>query len=186
MLGQKKCSFISSKVRSYPKYPMTTCNSLNTNGFILVISLGCFHHLFCKVSYHYSVPGWGVPAKASWTGMILLQHRQLSYFSEILSHLWFFVSNVLDLEPPNIISSKWTYSSITFFVQHFSMNIIVVLNTLTVGIHDSLLFYWLTAASKIDLISSALHNSLYSLMQLSLWMGNLLKVSATWFWALGL
>ena len=66
ILGQKKCSFMSSRVRSYPKCPMSTCNSLNTSGFSLLgKSLGWLHHLFCEVSYHYSVPGWGVHAKAS-------------------------------------------------------------------------------------------------------------------------
>ena len=43
----------------------------------------------------------------------------------------------------------------------------LVLNTLTVGIHDSLLFCWWITVSKIELISSASHVSLYSLMQLS-------------------
>ena len=50
ILGQKNPSFISSKVRSYPKCPMSTCNSLNTSGFSLVGNITwSFHHLFCKV-----------------------------------------------------------------------------------------------------------------------------------------
>ena len=36
ILGQKNRSFISSKIWSYPKCPMSTCNSLNTNGFSLL------------------------------------------------------------------------------------------------------------------------------------------------------
>ena len=42
-LGQKKCYFISSKVLSNLKCTMSACNSLNTNGVIL---LGNFTWLF--------------------------------------------------------------------------------------------------------------------------------------------
>ena len=103
IMGQKKRSFINSKVWSYPKCPMSTCNSLNLNGFSL---LSCFHHLFCEVSYHYLVLGLGVHAKASWTEMIFLQHLQLSYFSGTLSHLQLLLPNLLISRLPNVISSK--------------------------------------------------------------------------------
>ena len=43
ILGQKKRSFMSYKVRSCPKCPMSICNSLNTNGFSL---LGSINWLF--------------------------------------------------------------------------------------------------------------------------------------------
>ena len=36
ILSQKKRSFMSSKVRSYPKCSLSTCISLNTNGFSLL------------------------------------------------------------------------------------------------------------------------------------------------------
>ena len=39
ILGKKRHSFISYIVRSYPKCPMPTCNSLNTNGFSLLVNI---------------------------------------------------------------------------------------------------------------------------------------------------
>ena len=75
-LGQKKPSFMTSKVRSYPKCLYVILWILVAS-VCLIASFGCFYHLSCEVSYHYSVPGLGVHAKTSWTDMILLQHLQL-------------------------------------------------------------------------------------------------------------
>ena len=146
---------------------MSTCNSLNTNGFSL---LGNITWLFSTLFL--------------WSILSLLSSRLRSSRQSLLNlndsfatsaAVIFFWNSFTSLIFLIKCSWSWAFLMLSQVNKHTAasrplynistwISLPLVLNTLTVGIRDSLLFCWLTVASKINLISQASQNSLYSLM----------------------